>query len=398
MDTIADKSCNHSNPFLMHLVKEINKYDKLWKAYSKKISFTKVAFPNNNLSSIPDYQNYPDDIKDNIQNMSKDLYKYQMNIQNKDIAIWIIIDKKTQQSNQYADDIIYLIFLWLTMAIRHHTSSCSQTLNIYMFMTSSLKLLPSNFSGEMDRHHINSAFTYSCKKNNNIHIFREEEWFKVFIHETFHNLGFDFSGVDNGYSDVFASEIFPLNTDFRLYESYCETWATIIHSVFVYYKNEKKQNNNHICSDISAIIEKEVMFSLFQCNKILHHFGMKYEDLYMQTEGSQFARIHKYKENTPVISYYFFKTILLYNSKLFIEWCETKNDSTMVFLKNNENMASVYEKIQLYADFLKSLHKNKDLLVDMEDVRKKYTKNLSNISPNDVFYFNTLRMCLHDIM
>ena len=178
-------------------------------------------------------------------------------------------------------------------------------------MTSSLKLLPSNFSGEMDRHHINSAFTYSCKKNNNIHIFREEEWFKVFIHETFHNLGFDFSGVDNGYSDVFASEIFPLNTDFRLYESYCETWATIIHSVFVYYKNEKKQNNNHICSDISAIIEKEVMFSLFQCNKILHHFGMKYEDLYMQTEGSQFARIHKYKENTPVISYYFFKTILL---------------------------------------------------------------------------------------
>ena len=47
--------------------------------------------------------------------------------------------------------------------------------------------------------------------------------------------------------------------------------------------------------------------SLFQCAKILDHFEMSYTDLYNKTEEANFARLYKYKEDTPVISYYFLK-------------------------------------------------------------------------------------------
>ena len=32
-------------------------------------------------------------------------------------------------------------------------------------------------------------------------IFRNEEWFKALIHETFHNMGFDFSCIDSSIPD-----------------------------------------------------------------------------------------------------------------------------------------------------------------------------------------------------
>lgn len=397
MQLQLQNSNNQSRKFLLNIVESIIKYNKSWKSISNNVKLIHKPYSNDNLDSIPDYYNYPDDIRHCIENISKELYYSDLEIRNKNISISVIVDKNNKYTLQYIHNIVRLLYVWLSIAINLHDTICSQTLNIYLFMTPSIKLMPYNNSADMARKHINSAFTYSCNKNNNIHIFRKEEWFKVFIHETFHNLGFDFSGIDNGFSDIYASKIFPMNLEFHLYESYCETWATIIHSIFVCYENKNKIDKNKILSDISSIIEKEAMFSLFQCNKILHHFGMKYENLYLQDEESRFARIYKYKESTPVISYFFFKTILLYNTNLFIEWCMLHNDSSLMFSNMKDKNMDIYEKIKMYCGLIQSLYKKNDFVGSMNFIKKEYLTDITNIRPNDVYYFHTLRMCLHDI-
>ena len=397
MQIQLQKSSKSSRNFFMSIVDNIIKYDKSWNKESSRVKISNKPYRNKNLNNVSEYQTYPVDIKNCIEHISKELYQCNLRIKNKNISISIIVDKNKKYTSQYIHNIVRLLYIWLSIAINMHDTQCSQTLNIYMFMTPSIKVMPYNDSADMTREHINSAFTYSCTKDNNIHIFRGEEWFKVFIHESFHNLGFDFSGIDNGFSDIYASNIFPLNLDFRLYESYCETWATIIHSIFVCYENKQNFNRDNILTDISDVIEKEAMFSLFQCNKILHHFGMKYENLYLQNEESQFARLHKYKESTPVVSYFFFKTILLYNTNLFVDWCMLHNDNSLMFSNMKNKEIDMYEKIKLYSELIQTLHKQPTFVENMEYIRKEYLKNVANISPNEVYYFHTLRMCLHDI-
>ena len=123
----------------------------------------------------------------------------------------------------------------------------------------------------------------------------------MLIHETFHNYNLDFSKFDNGYSDRFAKKIFNLSVDFRMYESYCEFWATIFNCIyFLYFEN--KIHTKNFNKQINECINKELQHSFFQCVKILEHFGMSYTDLYSESEKARFARLHKYKENTPIIS------------------------------------------------------------------------------------------------
>ena len=55
--------------------------------------------------------------------------------------------------------------------------------NLYLF-TNHKKLLPSK-EIILNTSHVNSAYTYACREDT-MTIFRQEEWFKVFIHETFH--------------------------------------------------------------------------------------------------------------------------------------------------------------------------------------------------------------------
>jgi hypothetical protein len=65
-----------------------------------------------------------------------------------------------------------------------------------LYFTNYLKILPPANGSIIDQEHANTAFTTSCKTNTEINLFREEEWFKVLVHETFHCMGLDFSSED----------------------------------------------------------------------------------------------------------------------------------------------------------------------------------------------------------
>ena len=65
-------------------------------------------------------------------------------------------------------------------------------MNIYIFLTDLKKKLPEHTGQEIGKINVNTGFTMTCRPKSNIVIYRKEEWFKVLIHETFHNFGLDF--------------------------------------------------------------------------------------------------------------------------------------------------------------------------------------------------------------
>ena len=125
------------------------------------------------------------------------------------------------------------------LACNYSPSKCSHKINIYLYFTHLKKYLPTS-GYYIDQSHANTAFTTSCKTITEINIFRHEEWFKVLIHESFHCMGLDFSEYEQTKIDKHVLSIFPVNSDVRLFETYCEMWAEIINTLiisFVSYKN-----------------------------------------------------------------------------------------------------------------------------------------------------------------
>jgi L-rhamnose isomerase len=70
------------------------------------------------------------------------------------------------------------------------------TEKIYIYHTSLLKILPNTNVDILNENNVNTAFTRTCPSNSEIVVFRKEEWFKVFIHETFHSFGIDFASMN----------------------------------------------------------------------------------------------------------------------------------------------------------------------------------------------------------
>ena len=217
---------------------------------------------------------------------------------------------------------IYLknMVAWLNYISEFASKKCAQTLQIYLLLTDAKKTIPEMDEEPIDKIHANTAFTTSCSPTNSIFIFRREEWFKVFMHETFHCFGLDFSALNVDESNRSILSHFPAvdpQTDIRLYETFCEMWAEIFHLMFCLFVSK-----DGLCSQFSetrfkTALQKEQAFSIYQSNKVLRHAaaGLRYEELFASDHDK------KYRENTQAFSYYVLKSALLWNIDEFMKWC-----------------------------------------------------------------------------
>jgi hypothetical protein len=223
----------------------------------------------------------------------------------------------------------------------------------------------------LDTIHINTAFTTACAKNHNeIYIYRKEEWFKVLIHESFHSFGLDFASMTEEKTNQQMFSIFPIKCDLRLYETYTETWAEIINVIFVSVNSYSCKEESISMRKLKHIIEKnmynEMIFSAFQCIKVLHHNDLKYRELYEMSNDSILKRMN-YKENTNVFSYYILKSILIYHYNDFIEWCYANNGS-IKFEPNEKNISG-------FIQFIKSKQKTNAFLRTIDFLENWFSKN-----------------------
>lgn len=283
-------------------------------------------------------------------------------------------------------NIIYKIYLWLSIATSFLTKNtkCSKEVNIYLYLTHHSKFLPNNHRKKIDQLCANTAFTTGCvMAETNIHIYREEEWFKVLIHETFHNLGLDFIDLDSQSANKEILSLFPVNvTDLRIYETYAELWAEIMNILFIVFLSDPPKKKGRLplvkwIGMIEKIMETEMEFTVFQVKKVLNHSKLKYTDLFLLEK----AKI--YQEDTQIFAYFILKSIWMIHLNTFIEFCAKQpGGSSLKFHLSSHNLEIFIEKI-------KKLAKSNIVL-------EKYDQN--NITNKDsVFANTTLRMTLFEL-
>jgi hypothetical protein len=249
--------------------------------------------------------------------------------------------------------------------------------------------LPSSNIAILDEMHVNTAFTSTCPKDSEIVVFRKEEWFKVFIHETFHNFALDFSDMNNTDSHKCILEIFKVNSDVNLYESYTEFWAEIMNALFCSFFSIKDKTNITEFLDYSEFfINFERTYSLFQMIKTLNFMGLSYNDLYSNSHNSVIIRENLYKENTNVLSYYIIKCILMNNYQGFLSWCKTNNFSLLQFKKTFSNQKE-------FCNFIEKNYKTTNMLSGVKETEKfMKTMDVKNKRVNNQYILSNLRMSI----
>ena len=281
---------------------------------------------------LPNY--LPETIQTVVRDMKIVKYGARFNIQDRIFDVCMHFDGTKKYMNYEIDEHFKNIYMWLCIASRYASPKCSKYVKINMYLTQHKKKLPKQYN-IIDREHANTAFTTSCKTETDICIFREEEWFKTFIHETFHNMGMDFSANGSQNTNELMYTYIPIETDFRLYESYTECWAEMINSLFVAFYDMKKRGSSDMESVFNTVLNNERRFTMFQCAKVLNHYNMKFDDLFKQTKLANVRR-NNYKENTSVVSYYLLKMVLMYNAKEFIRWTSKNNDKSINFKQKSD--------------------------------------------------------------
>jgi hypothetical protein len=212
---------------------------------------------------------------------------------------------------------LFMMNMWLHIVDKFAGNVCSKNVDVYLYLTDLKKLLPAGQRQTIDLEHVNTAFTTGCSDKTEIFIFRKEEWFKVFVHECFHNMRLDFD-ISTSKSKQVLQSIFQLQSNCHLEESYCEMWAETVNILLI---NAATKNTFEVCLPvIERQIHQERIFSLFQAAKVLNHFGLGYTDLIDKAHPDKGAMRRNYKETTEAFCYFVLKSILMFNFNEFIEW------------------------------------------------------------------------------
>jgi hypothetical protein len=223
-------------------------------------------------------------------------------------------------------------------------------------------------------------------------VFRNEEWFKVLLHETFHNFALDFSDMNMEKCHAKILSIFPVKSEVNLFESYTEFWAKIMNIAFCSYflngPNAIGHNNERIfLNNTEFLVNFEIAYSFFQMVKTLDFMGLTYSDLY---SDSTTIRNALYKEDTNVLSYYVLSLILLNNYQEFLEWCENNNLTLLQFKKSEANLME-------FCMFIEKKYKSKSMLESVEFMEDNFGKYKKTTIHEKKYIMENMRMSIAEL-
>ena len=354
----------------------------------KIISAAQITKPENFNSN-----SFPEIVRKHIDESVISEICYTFSLFNRNIKIFFIVEEanvelKLDTYNRYLDNIV----MWLYILNQYASKQCSHTLKVYFYFTSLEKHLPNSNISILDEINVNTAFTTTCPKDSEIVVFRQEEWFKVFIHETFHNFGLDFSDMNNKAVNACILNIFNVKSEVNLYESYTEFWAEIMNALFCsFIALKNKTDISQFLSNTEFYINFERTYSFFQLVKTLKFMGLQYGDLYSNSEHSKILRDHLYKEKTNVLSYYVIKAILINNYQTFLLWCKTNNILLMQFKKTPLNQNE-------FCRFIEKNYKTKSMLESINHTQIFFDKLVNKKhNPNIRYLLSNLRMSICEL-
>jgi hypothetical protein len=402
---------NNENTALEQLYDNFIKADSYVATLQKKDFFDYKITKINMISQIPkpeitDSYYFPHEIQKYVDDNASYVIHYSATIKNRNVNLYFtMFHELSAHEIQSMNECVYMIYMWVFIANIYATKSCSKTFTLYAYLTPFKKMLPNNQLTTLNTEHVNTAYTSGCRENTEIVIFRKEEWFKVFIHETFHNFGLDFSNMNMRNVDSELNTIFNVNVEYKLYESYCETWARIINVMFHTYNKMhnngttntlKEQTPNNIDKFellFKKDMKRECIHSMTQSLKILHFMNLNHKMVTSKTQTSVNICNHLYKEKTAVFTYYIITGLLVNNYIEFMNWCFVHNPSVLLFHKSQDNIESYIELIRRSKDdkhIRKNIVKIEKLLLSMSDD--------NNLSVTDLETIMSLRMSITDVL
>jgi hypothetical protein len=230
----------------------------------------------------------------------------------------------------------YKVFIWLTIVTSMSDHECSEkSLNVYFYMTPFKKHRPlQSATGEdavLSAIHVNTGLTRNCEADGEIVVYRTEEWFKVFVHESMHNFNMDFIDQDLHEANTRLRSTFCIpHGDILLFETYTETWARIINTMFVsYFENAPSSSitQTHFVRTVREKLIHNAIFYVYQAVKVLDIMKLKYAHITIQSPENMEVCKKRYIEDTNVYAYYILGGILSAYSLPFVSWCCQHNHS-----------------------------------------------------------------------
>ena len=355
------------------------------KAIQNNISKRYINIESTKQMKFPEIYNsafLPESIKNNIE--LNTLIEFDYNTKLDERVINFHFYSHDASISNKLDNYVNYMLIWVYILNSYVENKCSQQLDVFLFLTNYEKQLPNNNILILNKENVNTGYTSICLPKSEIVIYRKEEWFKVFIHETIHNFGLDFSITRTDEVNQKLSRLFPINSDFKLYESYCEFWARIINACFCSYSilNNNNDINNFILY-CDFLIQIERVFSLYQTNKILEYNGLSYNNLYKNDLISLSSR-NLYKEHASVFSYYVITSILLNDYTKFLKWCNNNNFEMIKFNKSPRTINSFF-------NFIKSNYKTDTYITSLKCIKNI---NKRNNFDHDKILKKSLRMTI----
>jgi hypothetical protein len=329
----------------------------------------------------------PPEIRRQIGEDMKSELTYEFAFYDRRVKLHFTLEKQPTQIilstfQKYVDSII----LWMYILNKYSSKKCVDILTVYFYFTSHEKRLPVASFHVLDQIHVNTAFTTTCPKVSEIVVFRKEEWFKVFIHETIHNFGLDFSDMDNTIVHQCILQIFQVKSEVNAYESYTEFWAEIMNACFCgFFAISTKTDFDDFLSYTEFFIQMERTYSFFQLAKVLQFMGLKYEDLYAQNKQSRVSRDNLYKERSNVLAYYVMKCILMNHYEKFMSWCKKHNTMEKVLQFNKTTSAQA-----AFCQFIEQFYKSPSMKQGVNYMMQFLEKNANP----DNFIMKNLRMSI----
>lgn len=298
-------------------------------------SVTSKGITHNGVSQLlADARFVPDDIRKYIHTNGEYRLVYRATVHGRDVTIYITSFKTDDGDDEPPyDEWAVRMLNWLHIGYQHADCECAPTLAIHLYPTPFEKRLPSSVHETVGPPHVNSGVAWRCEQFGEIAIYRKEEWFKVFVHETFHALGLDLDPHQVGLVRSDLRRHFPVASDFNLAEAYTETWARIINAAFVSF--DRSTGSVGFSNQMVKNLTSERDHSLRQMHKLLDFIGVPYTLLLGKTPNDSLKR-QSYREGSNVLAYYVLGGILMNDPNGFMEWCADANKTLINFDASDE--------------------------------------------------------------
>jgi hypothetical protein len=328
-------------------------------------------------TGLPESTYFPHEIQHHILNEQSTAITYRFKVDDRKVVLHFVeFNKRESDLNMnkmlaHAKRVCALIHLVSMHASR---STCSAELNIFIYMTKFKKQFPTEKGQTLDAEHANTGMSYHCAKNNDVLVYRKEEWFKVLIHELFHALGLSFIESDmppevEAAMQRMLQRMYAISHPVRIYETYCEMWARILNIVFDCFSEDDATHADamHMNVFIDCVFDglhANARFAQKQCAKLLRYMDLSHAVISHPTKENRALVAKKYRENTNVFAYYVLTCVLLHSPDAFMVWCYKNNPFTRD--KPRTNVLQFRTIPSNFNGFMEMMHRCKQRCPDLD--------------------------------